>query len=481
MAVSSWFVDNNMSVGQHLKFQGGAQFVDFKPVFITTAPSGADDWNALAEKSMFYDENGIGWKLNGQRTYFQSEADVNTLIANAVSAADSRHFFDPTTQTSGPVSPNGSIKAGDTFVVSVEGTWDGISLKKGDILEAFADITGTPLGSDFLLNRAQTGLENVPNATTAFHGIVKLLETIRLDGSATHTDSVTTEKAVADAIIAVRDQLNLTITQVQTTLQTNIDANTALINSLDARVATLEGEMDLVEAKNVEQDTRLTDVETKNTEQDGRLTAAEADISGIITKNTEQDSRLNDVEAANTVQDGRLSTLESEMDAVESKNTEQDGRLSSVEAQNVVQDGKIATLETEMDAVEAKNTEQDGRLTTVENEVDSLQANDSNQDNRLTALEEWTMRKVTIALGDGVSEEFVANIPGIQFKDTDIVGANLMAMKADGSYKKNGAMFPFEVYVENGIQKVKANFAYAPAAGAYAIMLTGLAKDLDIS
>ena len=480
MAVSSWFVDNNMSVAQHLKFQGGAQFVDFKPVFITTAPSGADDWNALQEKSMFYDENGIGWKLNGQRTYFQSEADVNNLIAAAITAADSRHFFDPTTQ-SNPTSPNGSIKAGDTFVVSAEGTWDGIVLKKGDILEAITDISGTPVGSDFLLNRAQTGLENVPNATTAFHGIVKLIESIRLDGSATHTDSVPTEKAVADAIIAVRDELNLTISQVQQTLQTNIDANTALINALDSRVNTLEGEMDAVEAKNVEQDGRLTAIETKNTEQDGRLDTVEADITAIETKNTEQDGRLDAVEAANVVQDGRLSTLESEMDAVEAKNTEQDGRLTAVEAQNVVQDGKIATLETEMDAVEAKNTEQDGRLTTVENEVDSLQANDSNQDARLTALEEWTMRKVTIPLGDGVSEEFVANIPGIQFKDTDIVSANLMAMKADGSYKKNGAMFPFEVYTENGIQKVKANFAYAPAAGAYAIMLIGEGKDLDIS
>lgn len=470
MAVSSKYIDNNMVLGNHLLFKGEA--LDMVVAHIPVA--NVDDWNQAKEFSLFYDEVGIGWKVAGQRKYFQDEAQVNALIQTALNAADARHHYDPTGGAL-PANPNGgTIAAGTTFVVTKDGTFDGIALNKGDILEAITDISGSPVGSDFLLNRA-SGLQNVPEATTAFHGIVKLIESVRLDGSANH-DTVTTEKAVADLVIGVRDTLNATITAVQTQLQTNIDANTALINALDNRVGTLETEMDAVEAKNAEQDGRLTTIETKNveqdgrltatetknTEQDGRLTAAEADIAGIIAKNTEQDGRLDTEEAKNVAQDTRLTTLETEMDAVEAKNVEQDG--------------KIATLENEMDAVEAKNVEQDTRLTDVENEVDNLQTNDSTQDARLTALEEWTDQKVTIPLGDGVSEEFVAAIPNVEFKDVDIVGANLMAMQQNGTYRKNSAIFPFEVFVEGGVQKVRAKFAYAPAAGAYAIMLTGTGK-----
>lgn len=78
----------------------------------------------------------------------------------------------------------------------------------------------------------------------------------------------------------------------------------------------------------------------------------DARIDNIEAKNVEQDNRLTSVE-------GRATALEGRADANDIKNIEQDGRLTSIEAKNVEQDSRLT-------AVESKNVEQDSRLTAVE-------------------------------------------------------------------------------------------------------------------
>ena len=55
--------------------------------------------------------------------------------------------------------------------------------------------------------------------------------------------------------------------------------------------------------------------------------------------------RLGEIEAKNVEQDGRLTSAELRLDAVEAKNVEQDGRILATEEKNVQQDGRLAALE----------------------------------------------------------------------------------------------------------------------------------------
>lgn len=103
---------------------------------------------------------------------------------------------------------------------------------------------------------------------------------------------------VPSAIVNAGDQVLVVSATEAYVINRNID---------DARI-------DNIEAKNVEQDNRLTSVEGRATALEGR-----ADANDI--KNIEQD--------------GRLTAVEGRATAIEAKNVEQDGRLDAVEAATV--------------------------------------------------------------------------------------------------------------------------------------------------
>lgn len=217
-------------------FAHGAEAVHLKPVFIAKAD--IQSWTALADKAYFIDEDGTGQKVNGERKYFGTQEWVNATIASAITNADTRHYFDPTTEVA-PTTPSASIKSGDVFVITKAGTWSGLELQPGDVLEAPADINGIATSTDFLLNQAVSGLESVPGATTSTEGIVKLIETIRTNGSADHS-TVATEKAVADAIAALAETINASIAALKTLLEGQVSAlNGQVTNALDA-ISTLQ-------------------------------------------------------------------------------------------------------------------------------------------------------------------------------------------------------------------------------------------------
>ena len=277
MAVDEKFLTNNVAFPQHIKMMGGAQILNLLPAFIALGDT--DTFSELVENSLFFDELGVGRKAAGQRTYFKSEAEINTLIVDAVNAAKSDYFFDPINE-SAPTKAGG-IKAGDKFVISADGTWDGQDLKKGDTLIAPADLVDPASYNDFIFNAAITGLQTVADATTAFSGLVTLIEAIRTDGSADHS-TVTTERAVADALANLEASLQAVIQSVQTTLQTAIDTNASQISINGTGIADNAAAITNLQLAGVAQDevidelsNEIDDLKANDVGQDGRLDALE--------------------------------------------------------------------------------------------------------------------------------------------------------------------------------------------------------------
>lgn len=229
---------------EHILFLLGAEAVNFKPIYISTAdPDG--DFTALAEGAYFMDELGTGRKVSGARTYFSTESWVNQQITTAIEGLQKEFFFDPTVDTA-PTRSDGSVKANDTYIVTADGTFDGQSLRKGDILKAKADVASNPSFSDYYWNEAVSGLENVPDATTSVKGIVMLVDAIRRDGNAS-TTLVATEKAVHDALAASEAALNAAITAGDAALQSQV-------TTLSGQTATNASDIDALEAADTAQD-----------------------------------------------------------------------------------------------------------------------------------------------------------------------------------------------------------------------------------
>ena len=179
-------------------------------------------------------------------------------------------------------------------------------------------------------------------------------------------------------------------------------------------------------------ETRLQEIEAKNDEQDVRLTTLEATTGGgsdplvDALQNTRLDTLESDVITGNnkdSEQDGRLDEVETDVGelqtltgAIELKDQEQDQRLDDIELKDIEQDGRLdqlrtATLENEnliseldlqADLADDKNIQQDGRL-------DTLESSDTSQNGRLDAIE-------AAAGGDGKTNMF--NYSGQPILDT---------------------------------------------------------------
>ena len=112
---------------------------------------------------------------------------------------------------------------------------------------------------------------------------------------------------------------------------TDILALQTKTNTMETLVGTITSDVDAVEEKNTEQDTRLDALEQKDTAQDTVITALQ--------------TKTNTMETL-------VGTITSDVDAVEEKNTEQDTRLDALEQKDTAQDTVITALQT-------KNTQQD--------------------------------------------------------------------------------------------------------------------------
>ena len=180
----------------------------------------------------------------------------------------------------------------------------------------------------------------------------------RQAADSTLQSNIDIEKGRIDAILnastADADSFKEIVDLINSVDTENDEAFGSYVLSNDAKVNTLESEMDAVEG-------RATTLESEMDSAEGRLDTLESEMDSAEDRLDIAEPKISTLESEMDVVEGRLdivepkvSTLESEMDAVE-------GRLDIAEP-------KISTLESEMDSAE-------GRLDTLESEMDSVEAN----------------------------------------------------------------------------------------------------------
>lgn len=224
----------------------------------------AGDFLAMSQHAVARDEEGLFWKVGTSRVHFSTRAEAYAIAQEVVDNSRTYDWFNPATQNFPITTLNaGAISAGFEFRVTAEGTFDGIQLSPGDILVAKSAISGNPVGADFYLNEAEKGANAAEDATEAVAGVAKQLLAISLTGSASHAAAFPTEKAVADAILAVKAQLEAIITAAVAVVDAKTVTNAGNISALTSRVTTAEGSITALQTEQGEQNDRLDAVENR--------------------------------------------------------------------------------------------------------------------------------------------------------------------------------------------------------------------------
>lgn len=278
------FTTENHFLAQDVFFQSDLVNATFP--FVSNVPTdttAAEDFLAMQQHSLARDEEGLFYKEGTSRVHLASTSEVYTIAQEVVDSSRTYDWFNPATQNFPTTTLNGgSIAAGFEFRITSEGTFDGIQLTPGDTLVAKTAISGNPVGADFFLNEAESGVGAPSDASEAVAGVAKQLLAISLTGSATHAAAFPTEKAVADAILAVKSQLEQIITDAVAAVDAKTVTNAGNISALDTRMGNAE--------------TSITNLQTEQTEQNNRLTAVE--------------NRADDLEAEQLTQNAAIAALE---------------------------------------------------------------------------------------------------------------------------------------------------------------------------
>ena len=185
-------------------------------------------------------------------------------------------------------------------------------------------------------------------------------------GLRTDVDAVTTR---VDNIIGTSPETLDTLQEIVAAFEDADSDLQAVISANSGRLTTNEGDIDALEIRATDLESRAslvegraTDLETEQSAQAGRLTVNEGDIDDLETKvgtatlqtvATDLSAAINEIHSELDVEAGHVDTLQSEMDAVEERAT---------------------TLEGEMDAVEGRATALEGRATVNEGDIDDLEA-----------------------------------------------------------------------------------------------------------
>jgi hypothetical protein len=203
---------------------------------------------------------------------------------------------------------------------------------------------------------SQLAANDVVNASQNLN-IVNLqtdTENISIRVTDTETDVVTlnakdvSHDASINSLVAITSTLTNDVTilnQFDVDISLNLNAYKT---SNDANVLLINDELNVIDALNISQNTRLTNTETANASQNVRL-------DDIETVNTSQDLSLNLIESKNLSQDTLIADLEtltvshnsnlSNLNAVQSANV---SNISTLQNENTTQSSDIATLNTEM-------------------------------------------------------------------------------------------------------------------------------------
>ena len=227
-------------VSQNQRFILGAKLesADFQFIDVADAVSFA----ALPEGAFFTDINTasglnrVGRKIAGQRKYLAYEQELKTYVVDEI-AKLKPIAVNPSTNPILPTSTNDRpIYAGQEIVFLTAGTVEGRAVEAGGIAIALTDI---PVGTKITWNQLQyngAGMQVTP---------ILLRDSIRLDGSAGSDGA--TEKAIADAIISIRNLLQSAIQVVDERLSTALQNLTNRVTSVENRVTNLEGKPNWLE------------------------------------------------------------------------------------------------------------------------------------------------------------------------------------------------------------------------------------------
>ncbi|MGB1253299.1 MAG: hypothetical protein ACPG8W_21990, partial [Candidatus Promineifilaceae bacterium] len=183
-------------------------------------------FTALRPYARFRDEQGTGWKVNGQRVYFTSFEDLAMMKKEIIAA------LKPI-----PINPNDLVdtwmgapyEAGQKLIVIADGELNGIPVEAGGIIDIWRDVPATEAVT-WMSNAAY----NSPTDKT-----VSLISELKLDGSDPSDEGATAE-AVADAINRRYNEMVALVEQTTVALSKRIDKNQTTTVALESSVKTFK-------------------------------------------------------------------------------------------------------------------------------------------------------------------------------------------------------------------------------------------------
>lgn len=192
-------------------------------------------------------------------------------------------------------------------------------------------------------------------------------------------------------------------------MKNTVAENKARVDALAERVATAETEIDGVQATTAQHTTEIADLHAKDEDLQRQITSNDGDISAIQAKNVEQDSRLNGIDtklkshdasiaqntadiAKNTknIQDNAANIAKNAHELADhaAKLADHEGRLTAQHEEITANHQAIERLTSVTDGLRADLTEDEAKIEANRDAIAHIQEKDVQQDGRLDKLEE---------------------------------------------------------------------------------------------
>lgn len=192
-------------------------------------------------------------------------------------------------------------------------------------------------------------------------------------------------------------------------MKNTVAKNDARVDNLAERVATAESEIDSLQATTAQHTTEIADLHAKDEDLQRQITSNDNDISAIQAKNVEQDSRLNGIDTKLKSHDATLAQNTADI-AKNTKNIQDNAAAIAVNAHELADHAEelkdhearltaqhkeitdnhtaIERLTSVTDGLRADLTEDEAKIEANRDAIAHIQEKDVQQDGRLDALEQ---------------------------------------------------------------------------------------------
>ena len=192
-------------------------------------------------------------------------------------------------------------------------------------------------------------------------------------------------------------------------MKNTVAANNARVDALAERVATAETEIDGLQATTAQHTTEIADLHAKDEDMQRQITSNDGDIAAIQAKNTEQDSRLTGIDtklkshdasiaqntadiAKNTknIQDNAANIAKNAHELADhaAKLADHEGRLTAQHEEITANNQAIERLTSVTNGLRSDLTEDEAKIESNRDAIAHIQEKDVQQDGRLDKLEE---------------------------------------------------------------------------------------------